>query len=312
MNIPRVDLAPWRAGDRAATAGALDDALRACGFFLLTGHGLPPLAGDVRAAARAFFALPEAVKATYATVVGGRGWLPPGVEANAYSEGTETPPDLKETFAIGADEPVGDAAVDEVWFRPNVWPAEVPALTAVLTAYAAAHRALADELLTVCGYALGDETLFTAAARHPTWTLNVNRYPPLAETGAPQAGQFRIGPHTDFGTLTLLDREPGYGGLQVDLGADTWVDAPYDPAAITVNAGDLLARWSGDRWRSARHRVLPPSTAAPGEDLVSLVLFYESDHDTVVVPVPPPVGVRAYPPVVAADFIKQRLDAISR
>ena len=37
----------------------------------------------MRAAARRFFALPAEVKQRYAARIGGRGWLPPGVEANA-------------------------------------------------------------------------------------------------------------------------------------------------------------------------------------------------------------------------------------
>ena len=55
----------------------------------------------------------------------------------------------------------------------------------------------------------------TSLARNPTWTFNINRYPPLTEVGRARPGQFRIGPHTDFGTVTVLDREPGAGGLQV-------------------------------------------------------------------------------------------------
>ena len=58
--------------------------------------------------------------------VAGRGWLPPGVEANGYAEGTETPPDLKESFAVGADD--ATAPLDGYWFQHNVCPAEVPAL----------------------------------------------------------------------------------------------------------------------------------------------------------------------------------------
>ncbi len=106
-------------------------------------------------------------------------------------------------------------------------------------------------------------------------------------------GQFRIGPHTDFGTVTVLDREPGAGGLQVDIDGVGWVDAPYDPEALTVNIGDLLAHWTGLRWRSGRHRVLPPQAGAPHEELVSLVFFFELDHDALVTPLAPPIGRRA-------------------
>jgi isopenicillin N synthase-like dioxygenase len=51
---------------------------------------------------------------------------------------------------------------------------------------------------------------------------------------------------------------------------------------LTINTGDLLARWSGDRWKSNRHRVLSPQADAADEDVVSLVFFYEADWDTMV------------------------------
>ena len=99
--------------------------MRRAGFLLVTGHGVDDaLRAGVRTAARRFFALPDEVKQRYAVRIGARGWLAPGVEANALVEGTETPPDLKESFAVGPDTPTGDAAVDAVWFPPNVWPAE--------------------------------------------------------------------------------------------------------------------------------------------------------------------------------------------
>ena len=117
-------------------------------------------------------------------------------------------------------------------------------------------------------------------------SMNVNWYPPRARAGPPIAGQWRIGPHTDFGTITVLDREPGLGGLQVELDDGTWVDAPWVPGSLVVNCGDLLTAWSNQRWRSAAHRVLPPAPAAPEESLVSLVYFCEPAAEVVVGPLP--------------------------
>jgi isopenicillin N synthase-like dioxygenase len=292
----------------------VDAALQKAGFLLVTGHGVDPgLRAEVRAAARRFFALPAQVKQRYAVRIGGRGWLAPGVEANGNVEGEETPPDLKESFAIGPDSATGDPEVDAVWFPSNVWPAEVPELHEAVERYSAAMTAVSLDLLELCADALGvPRDTLTALAANPTWTFNINRYPPLTEVGEPAPGQFRIGAHTDFGTVTVLDREPGAGGLQVDVDGSGWADAPYDPAAFTVNIGDLLAHWTGLRWRSGRHRVLPPQPDAPHEELVSLVFFFELDHDALVTPLPPPIGRTAdLPPVVSAPFLKERLDAIS-
>ena len=294
-SVPVIDLTPWLSGDdtaRAGVAAQVDAALQSVGFFLITGHGVPgSLRATVREHARAFFALPDAVKRPYAVTVGGRGWLPPGVEANGYAEGTQTPPDLKESFAVGADWPTGDPEVDGYWFQRNVYPAEVPALQPAVVAYLARMRELADELLVLCAAALNLESdFFTRHTGHATHTMNINWYPPMAVAGAPEPGQFRIGPHTDFGTLTVLDREPGRGGLQVWTARGGWEYVPYRPGSLTINAGDLLARWSGGRWKSNRHRVLPPQAEAPDEDLLSLVYFYEADHDAVIESLQPPVG----------------------
>jgi isopenicillin N synthase-like dioxygenase len=312
-HVPVLDLAPWFDGSgRAGVAAQVDAALQDVGFFLITGHGVDPrLRSDLRAAAREFFALPAAVKQQYAVTVAGRGWLPPGVEANAYAEGTETPPDLKESFSVGADDDTGE--LDGYWFQRNVFPAEVPALQTAVRTYLAAMKQLSDELLRLCAAALKvPDDFFTRHTSHSTHTMNINWYPPMGIAGAPQDNQFRIGPHTDFGTVTVLDREPGRGGLQVWTESDGWEDAPYVDDAFTINTGDLLARWSGDRWKSNRHRVLPPQAEAPDEDLVSLVYFYEADRDAMIEALQPPVGKpNSYPPVRSADFLRERLDAIT-
>ncbi|MFD1044949.1 isopenicillin N synthase family dioxygenase, partial [Kibdelosporangium lantanae] len=233
-----------------------------------------------------------------------------GAEANAYAEGLETPPDLKESYSVGASDGVGDPAVDSFWFAPNVWPN--PGLESASTTYMASMRTLADTLLELFADALSLPTdHFTAHTRHPTYTFNINWYPPMTVVGTPEEGQFRIGPHTDFGTVTILDREPGAGGLQVYTKDGVWVDAPYDPDAFTVNIGDLMARWTGDRWRSTRHRVLPPSADAPDEDLVSLIFFYETDHDARIRSLAPPIGKVSYPEVTASVYLKEKLDAIT-
>jgi isopenicillin N synthase-like dioxygenase len=280
----------------------------------VTGHGVSRADRTaVRSAARDFFALPQEVKRRYAVTVGGRGWLPPGVEANAYSEGTETPPDMKESFAVGADRKTGITEVDDFWFAENVWPAEVTALEQAVQTYLRQMRGLAETLLTIAASALDQEPgFFTDQTTHSTYTLNINWYPPASVVGVPAPGQFRIGPHTDFGTFTVLDREPGKGGLQVWSPEGDWEDVPYDSDAFTINTGDLLARWTGDRWMSNRHRVLPVQAEAPDEDLVSLVYFYEANWDALVESLQPPVGqANDYPPVTSAEFIKKRYDVIT-
>jgi isopenicillin N synthase-like dioxygenase len=270
--FPLIDIAPWLDGsDRASVARAVDEALCTSGFLLITGHGVPDNATEhadrdraaARSAARTVFALPPEHKARYAVAVGGHGYLGPGTEANAAAEGVAGPPDLKESWTVGADAPTGDPALDATWFAPNVWPAEVPALQTTLEQHMRRMCALADTLLEIGAAGLGlDADHFTRHTRHPSYTLNVNRYPPLTEVGPPAPDQFRIGAHTDFGTFTVLDREPGVGRVLppqafapdedlvslvffYELDPDTVVESLGPPvgieAAPPVRAADYLA-----------------------------------------------------------------------
>lgn len=320
--VPIIDLAPWFAGTaagRAKVAAEVDTALCDIGFLLIVNHGVgASLRDEVRSAARTFFELPPEVKARYRTQVGDaswlpRGWTPIGAEANANSDdGVDAPPDLKESFDVACFEPTGDPEVDREWFTDNVWPSEVPAYRTSVTAYLAKMHHLVDELLAVAALALRvPEDGFLAHARHPTWSFYTHWYPALTHVGEPIAGQLRIGSHTDFGTFTILDREPGSGGLQV-LGKDgAWADAPWVEGAFTINIGDMMARWSGDRWLSNRHRVLAPDPSAPDEDLMSLVYFHEADPTAILHSVPPPIGKVVHAPVAAGDYLRAKLAAIS-
>jgi isopenicillin N synthase-like dioxygenase len=75
------------------------------------------------------------------------------------------------------------------------------------------------------------------------------------------------------------------------------------PDALTVNVADLLSRWTGERWRSTRHRVLPPPAQAPEEELISLIAFFDSDVDAVIKPV---TGNRELAPVLAGEWLLAR------
>ena len=314
--VPVIDLAPWFSGsdeERQALADEVDRILQRVGFLVVTGHGVPAdLPGRVRSLGREFFALPRADKQALSSRVGGRGWLGIGAEANGLSEGTQTAPDLKESFIVGAQGPAREGP-DGAWFVPNAWPTQVPDLQPVLTDYLDRMRVLADELLALFSLAMGEDVGFLRRfTMAPSWSFQINWYPSIKVTGAPATNQFRIGPHTDFGTLTILDRQPGDGGLQIDIDGEGWVDAPHVPGGLIINTGDLIARWTGERWRSNRHRVLPPPASAPDEELMSLVYFFEADPEAMVVPLAPPRGRREdLAAVRAGDFVRARYDAIT-
>jgi len=312
-DIPLLDISVWRHGTqprRRELAARMDRALRRSGFLLIENHGVPAgLRRRIREEAGRFFALAAERKRPYATPVGGRGWIPLGGEANAFYGEVADPSraDLKESLTNGRDFRTGDAAVDEAWFAANVWPGECPELPALAEEFTEQARALYYDLLRMGAAALGlAEEAFVAHVLRGPQTFNINRYPPLHATGPAKQGQYRVAPHTDWGILTILDRQPGYGGLQVQGLDGTWADAPYVPDAFTVNVADLLSHWTGGRWRSTRHRVLPPPQQAPDEELISLIVFLEAEMDTLISPV---AGNRELAPVVAGDWYRARESA---
>lgn len=305
--IPVIDLEMWRSGDlasRSELARQVDVALQSVGFLLVENHGIPaPLAQSVRDHAAEFFALPAESKEPYRTKVGGRGWIPLGAESNSYAAGVAAPADLKESFKVGTANP---APADQ----PNVWVDELPSLEASIVAYLRASWRVAAHLFELFALALGlPINALMGHASQDASSLNVNHYPPLDALGRPEAGQFRIGAHSDFGVLTVLDRQPGYGGLQIQGPDGDWTDAPWVPGTLTINIGDLLARWTGDRWRSTFHRVLPPSATAPDEALISLVHFCGVAATTVIETLPVN-GPRHYDPVLAGDYLRAKLNSI--
>ncbi|MEM7338873.1 MAG: 2-oxoglutarate and iron-dependent oxygenase domain-containing protein [Actinomycetota bacterium] len=318
--IPLIDLDAWFSGtdtERAELAGDIDRHLRRLGFLVLVNHGIPrSVIDDCRAEAKAFFHSDPDAKNDVAVGEWYRGWVGPGLESNAATYGVATLPDLKETFTYGPVDVPDPALVRDAprWFAPNVWPAAHPGFQQACEAWWRSARDLADTLLEIfaVGLELPPDFLQTRCAA-TTASVSVNWYwPRTRET--PQENQYRIGPHTDFGTLTILDRQPGEGGLQVQDADGTWMDAPVIADSLIVNTGDMMRQWTNDRWSSNEHRVLPPSADAPDEELISLIFFHEPDYDTVIEPLPSCVTEEhpaRYGPITANDYLAAKMDALS-
>ncbi|MEV4925413.1 2-oxoglutarate and iron-dependent oxygenase domain-containing protein [Streptomyces roseoverticillatus] len=205
--IPTIDLSLWRAGlprtrDRLATT--VDRALQQSGFLLITGHGVPRgLPEGIRAAARAFFRQPAEAKMPFLKKPREYGWSGPKAVATGRAEGAVTPPDLVETWSAGPCPHHSGAGHDHL--LPASWPprtrspypAPLPSLQCLIADYTHRMHALADELLQLLAAALGQPLdFFTRHTARPDWTLTLNWYPAIAMTGAPEPGQFRVGPHT--------------------------------------------------------------------------------------------------------------------
>ncbi len=306
--VPIIDLAPGDEQARRATARAFGEAFETCGFAGIVNHGVDPaLMRAMYAQAEAFFALPFADKlaCTAPEQAKGRGYLPLGIESVAATLGGETPPDLCEAlvFASLQRERRGLGL-------PNIWPTQPPRLAATVNAWFDAMHALCGRLMRLSALALElPEDWFDACYREPSLTLRFVNYPDQPQP--PAEGQLRYGAHHDYGGLTILRPDDAPGGLQIRDAAGQWRDVACPPDAFVINVGDLLARWTNDRWRSTLHRVVnPPRELSGSTRRLSLVAFSGPQAGTAVACLPSCCSAERparYAPVEAGAYIAAKL-----
>lgn len=278
--------------DPVAVGRDVDETLRAVGFFQVVDHGVDVEVADAAwSAARAFFDLPLADKLAVERADGALyGYFPMRSESLAASRGDVTPGDLKESFNMGPGIRPSHVPVDETeaaLFTANVWPGALPELQRAWQAYYAAMSGLADRLMHT--FALGLDLPGNYFAQHidesPSALRAIN-YP--EQTQVPEPGQLRAGAHTDYGTLTILRQETGRAGLEVhDAATDSWVPIPPTEGALVINIGDLMARWTNDRWTSTLHRVVNPdavlgSAVDASQRRQSMPFFHNANYSTIV------------------------------
>lgn len=317
--IPTIDLAPLVGGnerDRREVARRVDEACTEIGFFLVAGHGIPQdLITTTRQRAIDFFALTDAEKMKVqrppSKISRGYNWV--GDRSVAYSMGQAAPPDIQEAFAFGPDNVADLAArVDAAsarMYAPNIWPERPAGFKTTMLAYYAAMSQLAGRLLRAMAIPLGvDESYFADKFDRQASVARLIRYP--AVTQAPVPGQLRAGMHTDYGIMTFVRGDDTPGGLQVKHRHGDWIDVHIPPDGFCCNIGDLMARWSNDRWVSTLHRVaVPPPEAAPS-DRISLVFFQNPNPDTVIRCFPSCLrsgAAEKYPPVMVAEHYLGKL-----
>lgn len=312
MSIPVIDLSGFLDGGAEDQRRVGLDVARACvevGFFSVVGHGVDDRIIDgAHDAARAFFdlSLDDRMTAAKPEPTYPYGYAPYSTEALNRSIGGSPAPDLKEAYNVGPlHKPprpfaeMTDPYERDVW-APTLWPSAMPELRPALEDYYAAMADLAGTLMQVFAVALdlpGD--WFDPLIDNHGSALRLAHYPALAS--APDPGALRAGAHTDYGTLTILrlDAEPG---LQVQDTTGQWSDVEAPEGALVVNLGDLMQRWTNDRWRSTMHRVVVPAGRHDVRRL-TMPFFHNANWDAVVECIISDGEVALYEPVFAGKHL---------
>ncbi len=305
--IPVIDAGAAFRGERGGLDAAARQMREACervGFFYLAGHGVPQRVIDAAfAAARGFHALPLAEKLRIKLNENNIGYLPVNQSMQrASTVHKATRPNYNESFFISHDR--GATHPDVLAGTPlrgrNQWPEGHAAMRAAMVAYFKALEALGERMLPVLARALdmpeGYFTSFFANEAHIN--LRFLHYPPQDTEDDEQFGQ---GPHTDNSFITFLAREE-VPGLAVRLPSGEWLAPPLIPGTLLVNLGNMMKRWSNDRFLSTPHGVLNDS----GTDRYSIAFFYSPNVDAVIECLPSctgPDNPPRYPPAVYRDLV---------
>lgn len=316
IDVPVVDIAGFAEGDAATRrriAALVDRAARDVGFLQVTGHGIPTSSADgLTEAMDAFFELPFEQKAALRPDPGiNRGWTGPTMERLSYSLGVESPADLFEAFNVGTSAAGLAVDVEEEHYPANLWPDRPRSFERDVSRWMRDAGGLARTLTQVFAVALDlPVDYFRAYTDHSIDTLRMNRYalPDVDVTLEP--GQLGMGPHTDFGIVTVLWADDVLPGLQILDTEGTWHDVRPAPGALLINLGDLMARWTNDRWISTMHRVLAP-VGADGRPVLrrSAAFFHDGNADALVECLPSccQEEPESYEPVTVAEHLAQKL-----
>jgi isopenicillin N synthase-like dioxygenase len=289
--IPIIDVSALLAGDHPVAIQEVADQLgsicETIGFFAVTGHGVHrQTIAELSKQSYAFFDLPyeEKMRIKRPRPEQNRGYIATGDETLARLGGVETPPDMKELFAIGPYNVPNDAyhSAPDAYpsFAPNLWPQGAPGLEPAMKAYWDAVERLGKAIAKGFAVALGlPSDYFVDKLNHNTSQLRIMHYPVPHTPPAP--GQLRAGEHSDLGMLTILTADNDRGGLQVKRRGGGWISVPVIEGAFIVNIGDLMMRWTNDRWVSTPHRVINPSDIGDvGSRRLSIGYFFNPNYDT--------------------------------
>jgi isopenicillin N synthase-like dioxygenase len=273
--IPVIDVGAAFGGQPGAVeavAAQLRDASERIGFFYVAGHGVPQTAiDDAFAASREFHAMPLADKLALKLNQNNIGYLPVNESIQrASTVHKATRPNFNESFFISHDR--GPEHPDVVAGTPlrgaNQWPADHARMRAAMVRYFKTMEAFGERMLPLLARSLEMPAdhfgpFFTDEAHI---NLRFLHYPPQEIDDPEQFGQ---GPHTDNSFITFLAREDT-PGLAVRLPSGEWLSPPLIEGTFLVNLGNVMKRWSNDRFLSTPHGVVNDS----GRDRYSIAFFY--------------------------------------
>jgi isopenicillin N synthase-like dioxygenase len=321
--VPIIDIGPLFGSDAEQKLSVTQAIAKACeeiGFFVIINHGVSDsVIENMWKQTHDFFDLDveeksQLIKPQHEYPFGYTRMKGEVLSAGKQIEkgnSTETaPPDLKEMFSLGPGNP--DAGMPA-----RLFPEQPTQFEEAWTTYYDTLAELARTILRSFAVALEleSETFFDQFLDHHASALRALNYPHLVDE-KPVPGQLRASAHTDYGTITILRTDAP--GLEVSKDTDppTWVAVPYVENGFIVNLGDLMKRWTNDKWLSTLHRVVnPPEQACSDGDKEkndseestrrqSVAFFHNVNRDAVIENLAKEEA--KYESIIAGDFLMMK------
>ena len=314
MAIPLIDIEGFDSAHMARRSSVISqwrNALDSIGFVTIRGHGIPEtLMDDIHRHACAFFEQPLERKLQYviddAEHRGAVGYMPPLAESVGRTTDASSAPDIVESLSFSDVATAAGVGGSAAAMCPDL-PVD---LQASVEAFANAAYALGLRLMRLSAEALGLSANYFDSLYSPMQhKLRLAYYP--EQISDPVPGQLRNAAHTDFAGFTILLQDGAPGGLQVLMPDGNWIDVPSVPGTLVINTGDLLQRWTNDRWLSNVHRVVNPPIERRGSSRrLSVVFFTGPRDDAEIVCLPGCASATTpahYPPITAREHVRAKI-----
>ena len=117
-----------------------------------------------------------------------------------------------------------------------------------------------------------------------TSIVSIRSFPRRVPTVLPEYILTLMQGHTDFGSMTLLFRQP-VAALQVRTHDEQWRWVKPYPGSITVNLADSLQFITNGFLKSSIHRVVAPPPDQAGIDRLGVLYFVRPEDDMPLKPV---------------------------
>lgn len=293
FGIPIIDIGPSysdKPEDRKLVAENIRKACVNSGFFYVTNHGIDKEAcqGILHQGARLFKDLSRDQKEAISLKNSPYGYGWEDAVSTSLHDGVELKEGYNWSYEQNLDPTGGDGRYVQLdggtVTNVNQWPNEndLPGFYDGIKNYYGSALQLARHLCKLFALSLElPENYFDPMITHPSGNARLMYYPPsknlqpLESSAASE--EIGLGAHSDYQVFTILlcSSTPG---LEILSPTGRWITAPTVNDGLIVNIGDMMMRWTNDRYKSTVHRVINRTADAR----YSVPLFFGINNDQMV------------------------------